>query len=811
MDRNRRRWGFEALLVGVLASMVVAFSQAIAVAQTPSAPTPPFTQCPAINDSQSCEILLVVNPDDSISVDNDPSVGPFDGSDDTLVGIVNDSNTPVTAITVSGPGSGLSEFDGDGICSGDYAAWNGSAGCPYGPTGYEGPGTSFVTDPSLPDSAEVDFSPALAPGASGYFSLEGALASAQLLGRQGPEEGDLVTAVTFQQLNVASGNTETITNTVDGNQVDVIATLQNNSDAAQTTDVSFGDPVTDSATVGATEPDVTVPAGSSLSVDEVLDTNGLAWGPNFTPMPQRVIAVSLSDGSKASATLNVAPKPVILVHGLNSNYATWNAYGLAVDGAGGFLGQVNPLWKGYAVGDASAPGLVMNTSPFGTGYTIAQNANVEASYIQSVRDLTDAEHVDIVAHSMGGLISRYYIQNLMPSPPLRDRRPVVSHLVMLGTPNLGSDCAYPALEAEALWGGGVFSPINQPLLQLTPAYLKQFNKQVTNAEGVPFSILAGDPDHSYSCTGYRDNDGVVGVPSALWNIPDRTVEPLFHTDMTSSQPAFKSYVMPHLALGPTLAGGGLYEGSLDSSAQPAAEGDATVRAQNARFDRARAGVAPAATGNACLAATSMPALAAGETATVGDGRGIALAIPVRPDAGTLSVVVLADPRVTTRLLDPRGHAAQTIVAGSSLASGLFRTLSVRSPRAGTWHLDATPAAGAGASQVAIAVEFARSPVNVRLTVAEVHQRARRAGTLRFTAQVTANDRAASDARVTVELLLAAQRTVVLHLRAVRGHAGRYNAQTALANGDAPAVVLERTVTRVGTTTTTLQLEPSCQG
>jgi hypothetical protein len=154
-------------------------------ASAAGAPVPPFTQCPAIGASPSCEVLLVVNPDSTVSVEGDPSVGTFDGSDDTLVGIVNDSAKPVTAVTVSGPGSGLSGFDGDGICSGAYGAWAGSGGCPYGPTGYEGPGTSFVVSASLPDSAEVDFTGGLAPGASAYFSLEGALTSAQLIAREG--------------------------------------------------------------------------------------------------------------------------------------------------------------------------------------------------------------------------------------------------------------------------------------------------------------------------------------------------------------------------------------------------------------------------------------------------------------------------------------------------------------------------------------------------------------------------------------------------------------------------------------------------
>jgi hypothetical protein len=183
-----RRKGFPALAL-VASALAIGWGLAAAPAEPASAasgPPTPFTQCPAIGASPSCEILLVVNSDNTVSVYKNSSVGPFDGSDDTLVGIVNDSASAVDAVTVSGPGSGLAGFDGDGICSGDYGTWDGSSGCPYGPTGYEGPGTSFMTEPSLPDSAEVDFTDGLAAGKSAYFSLEGALASAQLSAREGP-------------------------------------------------------------------------------------------------------------------------------------------------------------------------------------------------------------------------------------------------------------------------------------------------------------------------------------------------------------------------------------------------------------------------------------------------------------------------------------------------------------------------------------------------------------------------------------------------------------------------------------------------
>lgn len=170
--------------VGITLAAALCAVGGVGTASADTATTPPFTQCAPVGYDRSCSILLDVDADNSVSVLTDPSVGPFDGADDTLVGIVNDSTAPVTAVTVTGPGTDLSGFDYDGLCDAYYG--DGSPlGCPFGPTGYEGPGTSLRTDPSLPDEAEVDFSPALRPGQSAYFSLEGALAYAQLTARQG--------------------------------------------------------------------------------------------------------------------------------------------------------------------------------------------------------------------------------------------------------------------------------------------------------------------------------------------------------------------------------------------------------------------------------------------------------------------------------------------------------------------------------------------------------------------------------------------------------------------------------------------------
>ncbi|MFL6106285.1 MAG: GDSL-type esterase/lipase family protein [Marmoricola sp.] len=120
----------------------------------------------------------MINADDSVTVYDDPTVGDYDGGDDTLVGIVNNSTTAVDSVTVSGPGSDLAGFDGDGLCSYITCTW-------AAPTGYEGPNNTFVTRPTDGDEAEVDFIAPLADGDATYFSLEGTLTSAALTARKG--------------------------------------------------------------------------------------------------------------------------------------------------------------------------------------------------------------------------------------------------------------------------------------------------------------------------------------------------------------------------------------------------------------------------------------------------------------------------------------------------------------------------------------------------------------------------------------------------------------------------------------------------
>ena len=177
--RNRRARLVRSISL-ISAALVYAtgalFTAPAASADTP--PTPPFNQCPAIGQDTSCGLLIVINSNGSTTVLQDPSQGPFDGIEDTLIGVQNNSGGTVNIIPLSSSSSiPIFDFDFDGICGGGYVGT--PAGCPFGPSGYEGPNTSLTV--SDPNAGTINFPKGLATGTSTYFSLEGAVNAASII------------------------------------------------------------------------------------------------------------------------------------------------------------------------------------------------------------------------------------------------------------------------------------------------------------------------------------------------------------------------------------------------------------------------------------------------------------------------------------------------------------------------------------------------------------------------------------------------------------------------------------------------------
>jgi hypothetical protein len=116
-----------------------------------------------------------------------PATGPYDGSDDTLIGIVNNTtacalnktngcNLVIYSIDLSST-QNICSFDGDGINSFSRISNN-----PQDGTGYGGPRASFSPIPPAtsisPTQCRVNFNPPLKTnGDNTYFSLENALSA----------------------------------------------------------------------------------------------------------------------------------------------------------------------------------------------------------------------------------------------------------------------------------------------------------------------------------------------------------------------------------------------------------------------------------------------------------------------------------------------------------------------------------------------------------------------------------------------------------------------------------------------------------
>lgn len=133
--------------------------------------SPPFHQCPPVGQDTSCSILIVVRSDGAICV-SDPTQSPYDGIEDTLVGLQNNSSSPICQLALNSPNLPIFGFDGDGLChvSPRPSGCPFGGSCPGGSRGYEGPGVCFTV--TTLQRGTVHFSPCIAPGGSAYFSLE---------------------------------------------------------------------------------------------------------------------------------------------------------------------------------------------------------------------------------------------------------------------------------------------------------------------------------------------------------------------------------------------------------------------------------------------------------------------------------------------------------------------------------------------------------------------------------------------------------------------------------------------------------------
>jgi RHS repeat-associated protein len=151
----------------------------------PPPPPGPFapvgTAFPSIGVDQGPGFIITIGPDGALTTTN-TGAPPYDGSDDTYVGVINDANSGVAlgALELSS-GVGIFGFDGDGIGGANFVPGGNPSN--EGASGYEGPGTYFSDINQATTTGTVNFTDGLGdglePGLEAYFSLEGVPTSIQ--------------------------------------------------------------------------------------------------------------------------------------------------------------------------------------------------------------------------------------------------------------------------------------------------------------------------------------------------------------------------------------------------------------------------------------------------------------------------------------------------------------------------------------------------------------------------------------------------------------------------------------------------------
>jgi pimeloyl-ACP methyl ester carboxylesterase len=315
-----------------------------------------------------------------------------------------------------------------------------------------------------------------------------------------------------------------VTRITDGDQIRLQINLGTKSDEPVT--VAFH--LEDASTAFAS---CEIPTGASQCETAPLLALGWHWQTDGGARESRTIRASGAGiPSGLSATLQVAARPVVMVHGFSSDWVAWTHY----LGSDGYLEGEG--MRAFAVGDGQYPG-VMNTGSFTNPSqrtnTIAENAAILGQYIASVKRATGAQQVDLIAHSMGGLIARYYIDRVMQG---RD----VAQLIMLGSPMAGTDCA--DLPASL----GLYLPAT---LEIRPSYVEGiFNQQITHRHNVPFHALAGVPIQEAfksPCTAVPSDLAV--SQESVTAIPLQAAQlPILHIELNTSQEVFDQFVKPLL-------------------------------------------------------------------------------------------------------------------------------------------------------------------------------------------------------------------------------------------------------------------------
>ena len=335
------------------------------------------------------------------------------------------------------------------------------------------------------------------------------------------------------------------TGTVDGNWVKIKAIVFNASGGTKTAEVRFKETYKGDHWDGA-RPDaslkdeavsVTLEPGEEREVELAWDSNGYSWYDDGRPrLIQRLKAELWENSAKIdekTGNLKVRPRPLVFVPGVWTDPIDFEIYQNLLTTSHSYDWKAMPMPAKPSAIPVVVEGTAAPTASSDSVYTHADNLN---TFVNGVRSSLNAWHIDLMAHGTGGLDARLYVHKQMDV--LTDGRPVVRHLLLLGTPNTALPCGILTIEREH----------REIARQLSAEEMELFNKYVTQRKGTKFSTLAGDK-LPILCDTPKWSDGYVPVEVVSYGIEDVTISSVTHGGLLSVE-NFSNYVRAHVVTGP---------------------------------------------------------------------------------------------------------------------------------------------------------------------------------------------------------------------------------------------------------------------
>jgi hypothetical protein len=317
-------------------------------------------------------------------------------------------------------------------------------------------------------------------------------------------------------------------------------------------------------------------------------------------------------------------------------------------------------------------------APVAPTATAMTNAPVIDKTVRALQEKENAWHVDLVAHSTGGLGARAYVHDLMPTQ--YDGRPTATHLVMIGTPNMGSPCSSGVENIVTKF----FNRSARAFNEISFENMRAFNQKIFKRHGTKFSILVAISS-DMTCQMDAVGDGVTPTLSAMWTIKDWKYSTVNapHDLMPGEQANFIQ-VYKWLAVPPNGIHGPDNRQAFNNNFND--DNSADWREENfGKFRRYGAMFRPASFQESSgdddepepNFATGVK-LAANETKEI--------EIPVT-NGSRFSLVLYTTPNVSATLIDDKGEIVGKNLAGSPEAAEIFRTITVKKAfQNGKWKL-----------------------------------------------------------------------------------------------------------------------------